>query len=433
MAVKIAYIAAELVLSRLLRDDGIFGDPERRLLYLHLDRSYRRHLMAARYRSVKDIHALANIKQKHYYKVLNPLLGDNVLKEVVSNISGEVCYALVPEPSLWAPRRQPVGLGPELDKLLADLDALDPAKQVEFFEWPTINEGTALWFLEAATAEIYPSTGAEILGADHPTSGRPEDAPGSKEWQRRGTGTTRTELPPSQGSEGGSPSRPCAGQPVDTTLAVVSPEAEGQRAGGEYHRQGGIPSLLVPDTTPAVVSPKADEQRGQTAHLALTPVNRGCADTTGAVVSQKADKQGAERANTTSGVVSPLTRARERFNVGNDNGTNVKERAKGACRCSEQDEARLMEDLEAFFAMPGHGSMGKEGARKEMVNSGKFWRCYVIRHFPVKFEEALGEGCDKARTEKRFNKSRPQFLNWYVRNLAGLKSWSDVKPLWSRD
>jgi hypothetical protein len=94
---------------------------------------------------------------------------------------------------------------------------------------------------------------------------------------------------------------------------------------------------------------------------------------------------------------------------------------------------KLYEAFREFLTMPGHKCLSQEAASKELENSGKFWRCWVIRKYPTWFDEALGEGRYMAQTNGRFKRGRPQFVNWFVRRKAGLRSWSEVRPVLKRD
>ena len=398
--------------------------------------------------------------QNHYNQVLNKLLNDRVLQRV-----SKVAFALNPEPMLWAEHRRPK----QFDRVAAPWNksatsATPSDNQGEFFEWPTIEEGTRASFLEAAMREIYPSTGAggEIPGVEPPSSRDWDDDPSSKGCQRREVGTTRTEVPPTPGPEARSPSRPGDGQPVnttakvvfetDTTLKVVSGSSGSHRRGAGYHPESGIsPSptgqsgenttLAVVsngNTTLKVVSPKPSKQglwAQVEAEMATEPNKiRGEADTTANVVSSEADKQRAECANTTLRVVSDSARARgNSIVIGTEDNCIRAHCAKGLC--SEEREERLLRDLAEALTVPGHKALTKQQASELLWGKagGKgcawWWGSVVIRRSADDFETQLGELRAACREGRTFEKDRLSWLNYYTRKSFGLDTWKGVKPI----
>ena len=487
---RISFAAAELVYRRLLPGPE-FSEPERRLLGLHVDNSFRPGVnsdgsfrpsrMVAVYSSAESIWRQAGILQNHYNQVLNRLLNDRVLQRV-----SKVAFGLNPEPMLWAEHRRPK----PLDKVAAPWNksatsATPSDNQGEFFEWPTIEEGTRASFLEAAMREIYPSTGAggEIPGVEPPSSRDWDDDPSSKGCQRREVGTTRTEKPPTPGPEARSPLRPGVGQSVNTTLNVVSGSSGKRRRGAGYHPESGIrPSQVGQsgenttlavvskgNTTLNVVSPEADKQglkqacadrtaeniaRADTtlkvvspepgkqglwaqveAEMATEPNKiKGEADTTANVVSSKADKQRAECANATLRVASDSARARANsIVIGTEDNCIRADCAKGLC--SEEREERLLRELEEALTVPGHKALTKQQARELLWGKagGKgcawWWGSVVIRRSADSFERNLGDRRAACREGRTFEKDRVNWLNYYTRESLGLDTWKGVKPI----
>ena len=181
--------------------EGKFTQREQRVLRWLLDLSYPLGRTHVAFESLSELFALTRtIDNGNFYEVLNPLVRDRVVDRL-----GKTSFAIVPEPCLWHPRRQPEELGGELKTLVADLVGYEPNRAqptFEFFEfdWPSLNEQIRKDFMDRHT-HIYPSRVCGDKSAGVFPSRGPGDAPALEGGTRRemGTATEATPPPPAPG------------------------------------------------------------------------------------------------------------------------------------------------------------------------------------------------------------------------------------------
>ncbi len=82
---------------------------------------------------------------------------------------------------------------------------------------------------------------------------------------------------------------------------------------------------------------------------------------------------------------------------------------------SREEEERLLELIAQF--------VGSD----DMARSGPFWRA-VVRRYPHRIEEAVGEGRYKSQTGTRWEIGPAAWLNNYIARLEGLKSLAGICP-----